>query len=55
MKSRIAVLLAASFAPLVRRHAEGSDPLLAEHARWALNRLGGAPAAAPAPTASGPG
>ena len=26
-------------APLVRRHAEGSDPLLAEHARWALDRL----------------
>ena len=26
--------------PLVRRHAEGPDPLLAEHARWALERLG---------------
>jgi epoxyqueuosine reductase len=26
--------------PLVRRHAEGADPLLAEHARWALGRLG---------------
>ena len=26
--------------PLVRRHAEGADPLLAEHARWALDRLG---------------
>jgi epoxyqueuosine reductase len=25
--------------PLVRRHAEGPDPLLAEHARWALARL----------------
>jgi epoxyqueuosine reductase len=25
--------------PLLRRHAEGSDPLLAEHARWALERL----------------
>ena len=25
----------------VRRHAEGSDPMLAEHARWALERLGG--------------
>jgi epoxyqueuosine reductase len=25
--------------PLVRRHAEGDDPLLAEHARWALERL----------------
>jgi epoxyqueuosine reductase len=26
--------------PAVRRHAEGDDPLLAEHARWALARLG---------------
>lgn len=26
-------------APRVRRHAEGDDPLLAEHARWALRRL----------------
>jgi epoxyqueuosine reductase len=26
-------------APLVRRHAEGPDLLLAEHARWALDRL----------------
>ena len=25
--------------PLVRRHAEGPDPLLAEHARWALAAL----------------
>jgi epoxyqueuosine reductase len=25
--------------PLVRRHAEGGDTLLAEHARWALQRL----------------
>jgi epoxyqueuosine reductase len=25
--------------PLVRRHAEGPDPLLADHARWALERL----------------
>lgn len=25
--------------PLVRRHAEGDDALLAEHARWALERL----------------
>jgi epoxyqueuosine reductase len=29
----------ASLVPLLRRHAEGSDPLLAEHARWALARL----------------
>jgi epoxyqueuosine reductase len=29
----------AALAPLVRRHAEGDDPLLAEHARWALRRL----------------
>jgi len=28
-----------SLVPLVRRHAEGPDPLLAEHARWALERL----------------
>jgi epoxyqueuosine reductase len=26
--------------PCVRPHAEGTDPLLAEHARWALERLG---------------
>jgi epoxyqueuosine reductase len=25
--------------PLVRRHAEGPDELLAEHARWALVRI----------------
>jgi epoxyqueuosine reductase len=30
-----------SLLPLVRRHAEGPDPLLAEHARWALERLEG--------------
>jgi epoxyqueuosine reductase len=29
-------------APLLRRHAAGPDPLLAEHARWALRRLGAA-------------
>ena len=29
----------ASLAPLLERHAEGDDPLLAEHARWALARL----------------
>ena len=29
-----------SLEPLVRRHAEGDDDLLAEHARWALARLG---------------
>lgn len=33
----------ASLAPLIRRHAEGDDPLLAEHARWALGRLGSGP------------
>jgi len=27
--------------PAVRRHAAGDDPLLAEHARWALERLRG--------------
>jgi epoxyqueuosine reductase len=41
----------AALAPFVRRHAEGGDPLLAEHARWALARLGAdaplRPAAAP--------
>jgi epoxyqueuosine reductase len=30
----------ASLAPLVRRHLEGGDAVLAEHARWALERLG---------------
>ena len=29
----------ASLAPLVRRHLDGGDPMLAEHARWALERL----------------
>jgi epoxyqueuosine reductase len=29
-----------TLAPRIRRHAEGADPLLAEHARWALGRLG---------------
>ena len=29
----------ASLAPLVRRHCEGGDAMLAEHARWALARL----------------
>jgi epoxyqueuosine reductase len=28
-----------SLAPAVERHARGADPLLAEHARWALPRL----------------
>ena len=32
----------ASLAPHVRRHAESADPLLAEHARWALGRLASA-------------
>jgi len=44
----------ASLVALVRRHADGDDPLLAEHARWALNRLGDARAGAPAPTAARP-
>ncbi len=30
-----------SLLPAVRRHAEGADPLLAEHGRWALARLEG--------------
>ncbi len=34
----------AGLAPLVRRHAQGPDRLLAEHARWALARLEAAPA-----------
>ena len=29
-----------SLAPLLARHAEGDDALLAEHARWALDQLG---------------
>jgi len=29
----------ASLAPLVRRHLDGADPMLAEHARWAMERL----------------
>jgi len=29
-----------SLRPLVERHANGNDPILAEHARWALERLG---------------
>jgi epoxyqueuosine reductase len=29
--------------PLLERHATGADPLLAEHARWALGRLPPAP------------
>ena len=29
-----------SLAPAIRVHAEGADPLLAEHAVWALRRLG---------------
>jgi epoxyqueuosine reductase len=33
----------ASLAPLLRRHSEGDDPLLAEHARWALARLAAGP------------
>lgn len=30
----------ASLVPAVRRHLAGADPVLAEHARWALGRLG---------------
>ena len=30
----------ASLAPAIRVHAEGADPLLAEHAGWALRQLG---------------
>ena len=29
----------ASLVPKVRGHLEGADPMLAEHARWALERL----------------
>lgn len=29
-----------SLAPLVTRHADSADPVIAEHARWALERLG---------------
>jgi epoxyqueuosine reductase len=46
----------AALLPALRRHAEGSDALLAEHARWALERLSGgaAPPAEPAPPPAGP-
>ncbi len=33
----------ASLVPLVRRHAASGDPLLSEHARWALSRLDAEP------------
>jgi len=36
--------------PAVRRHAEGGDPMLAEHARWALERL---EPGSPAPNGAG--
>jgi epoxyqueuosine reductase len=39
----------ASLAPLLRRHAEGDDALLAEHARWALAQLEGGGVATPDP------
>jgi len=39
--------------PAVRRHAEGPDPLLAEHARWALARLGAGARARPVPAEPG--
>ena len=38
----------AELRPEVARHAAGGDPLLAEHARWALARLGGDEPAEPA-------
>jgi epoxyqueuosine reductase len=41
----------ASLVPLLEHHARGTDPLLAEHARWALVRLG---AAAPRPASDTP-
>lgn len=41
-----------ALAPAVRRHAEGADPLLAEHARFALARLARAPGAVAAHTPS---
>jgi epoxyqueuosine reductase QueG len=31
----------AALAPLVRRYLEAGDPMLAEHARWALDRMAG--------------
>jgi len=34
----------ASLRPLLERHAVGEDPLLAEHAEWALSRLAERPA-----------
>jgi epoxyqueuosine reductase len=40
-----------ALAPLLRAHAGGPDPLLAEHARWALARLG--PAAPSGPGGEG--
>jgi epoxyqueuosine reductase len=40
----------ASLAPLAERYAEGEDELLAEHARWALERLRPAVGAGRAPT-----
>ncbi len=36
-----------SLLPALRRHAEGPDALLAEHARWALGRLEAAPPPGP--------
>lgn len=42
-----------ALAPAVARHAAGPDPLLAEHARWALARLGGEGASGPEPAGTG--
>jgi epoxyqueuosine reductase len=39
----------ASLLSRVRRHAEGDDEVLAEHARWALARLGATPSAGSRP------
>ena len=43
-----------SLVPHLERHARGGDPLLAEHARWALARLAAEPGAARDATKSRP-
>lgn len=40
--------------PTLRRYAGSEDPLLAEHAQWALARLAGEPPVAPGPPGAGP-